>query len=49
VYGYMLANVTADGAIAFAFHKLSLEDLQTVNAGKYPDPLIRWCYEENRQ
>jgi len=49
VYGYMLANVTPDGAVSFAFHKLSFEDLQADSAGKYPEPLVRWCYDENKQ
>ncbi len=49
VYGYLLGTVNADGAISFTFEKLSLEDLMTANAGKYPQPLVRWCFDENRQ
>ena len=48
VYGYLLGTASANGSISFAFHKLSLEDLLAVNA-KTPEPLVRWCYEENRQ
>lgn len=48
VYGYLLATAAADGSISFAFHKFSLEDLLAVNA-KTPEPLVRWCFEENRQ
>ena len=49
VYGYLLATVASDGAVSFAFRKLSVEDLLTVNKGKYPEPLIRWCDSENKQ
>ncbi|MBZ5608598.1 MAG: metallophosphoesterase [Acidobacteriia bacterium] len=48
VYGYLLGSVSADGAIAFAFQKLSLDDLRAANA-KTPEPLVRWCFEENKQ
>ncbi|HLG99103.1 MAG TPA: hypothetical protein VKX49_22515 [Bryobacteraceae bacterium] len=48
VYGYLLGTATADGSISFAFHKLSLEDLLQVNANT-PEPLVRWCFEENKQ
>ena len=49
VYGYMIATVTADGAVSFAFKRLSLDDLRTVSGADYPEPLIRWCYDSNRQ
>jgi len=49
VYGYLLATVKSDGAISFAFRKLSVEDLLAANKGKYPEPLIRWCDSENKQ
>ncbi|HTS49892.1 MAG TPA: hypothetical protein VMH05_18215 [Bryobacteraceae bacterium] len=48
VYGYLLATAAPDGSISFAFQKFSLEDLLAVNA-KTPEPLVRWCYEENKQ
>ena len=47
VYGYLVGNAAADGTISFAFHKLSLKDLSAANA-KTPEPLVRWCFEENR-
>ena len=49
VYGYMIATVTADGAVSFAFKRLSLDDLRTVSGADYPEPLIRWCYDNNHQ
>jgi hypothetical protein len=49
VYGYMTGAVTSDGAISFAFHKLGIDDLFVANQGKYPEPLVRWCFDENKQ
>jgi hypothetical protein len=49
VYGFMVGTVAADSAISFAFQKLSLDDLLVANGGKSPEPLVRWCYEENKQ
>jgi hypothetical protein len=47
VYGYLLATVMSDGSIQFAFQQLSLDDLRGANAGKYPDALVGWCYNQN--
>lgn len=59
VYGFLLASVDPQGRIAFEFRKLSLEDLLAANefgvamgrykVGRYPESLVRWCYQENRQ
>jgi hypothetical protein len=49
VYGYMIATVTPDGEVSFEFQTLSLDDLRAINGSAYPDPLIRWCYENNHQ
>ena len=49
VYGYMIATVTGDGAVSFEFQRLSLDDLRAINGSAYPEPLIRWCYENNHQ
>lgn len=49
VYGYMIATVTPDGAITFQFQRLSLDEIRAISGSAYPDPLIRWCYEENHQ
>lgn len=49
VYGYMIASVTRDGEVSFEFQRLSLDDLRAISGKAYPDPLIRWCYENNHQ
>jgi hypothetical protein len=48
VYGYLVATVMGDGSISFAFQELTVDALLAANPGK-PDPLIRWCYNENKQ
>jgi calcineurin-like phosphoesterase family protein len=48
VYGFLLGTAGPDGAISFAFQKLSLEDLVAANASA-PEPLVRWCFEQNKQ
>ncbi|HTR37975.1 MAG TPA: hypothetical protein VMH80_18830 [Bryobacteraceae bacterium] len=49
VYGYLTGTVTNAGTVSFAFHTLSLEDLRKAVGEKYPEPLIRWCYDENKE
>jgi len=49
VYGYILATASADGSISFEFHKLGVADLLAANQGRLPEPLVRWCYDENKQ
>ena len=49
VYGFLVGTVAPDGAISFVFQKLTLEDLISANAGRYPQPLVRWCFDENKQ
>jgi len=49
VYGYLIAAVTLDGAVSFHFEQLSLEDIRAISGAAYPEPLIRWCYENNKQ
>jgi hypothetical protein len=48
VYGYLVATVMSDGTIQFEFEQLGLEDLKAANAGKTPDALLGWCYNENK-
>ncbi len=48
VYGYLVATVGVDGSIATSFERLLLDDLIQANPGT-PEPLVRWCYEENHQ
>jgi hypothetical protein len=49
VYGYLLGSVAKDSSVSFSFIRFGLDDLMGVNRGKYPDKLIRWCFEENRR
>ncbi|HEX5227140.1 MAG TPA: metallophosphoesterase [Bryobacteraceae bacterium] len=49
VYGYMVGTVSKDGTVAFDFRPLSIEDLRAANGTAYPEPLVRWCYENNHQ
>jgi hypothetical protein len=49
VYGYLIATVTPSGDVSFAFQTLSLDDLRAANGANYPEPLVRWCYENNKQ
>ena len=47
VYGYMIATVTAEGAVSFEFKRIGLQDLYAINGSAYPEALVRWCYEKN--
>ena len=49
VYGYLVATVGADGSVAFAFQKLSVDDLLRANRGRLADSLVHWCFDQNRQ
>jgi hypothetical protein len=49
VYGYMIATVARDGGVSFEFERLSLDDLRAISGSNYPEPLTRWCYENNHQ
>jgi hypothetical protein len=49
VYGYMIATVNADGEVSFAFEHLNLDDIRAISGARYPEPLIRWCDENNHQ
>jgi hypothetical protein len=48
VYGYMVANVGADGSISTLFERVNLDDLLKANPN-VPEPLVRWCFDENKQ
>jgi hypothetical protein len=48
VYGFLSGTVAADGQITFSFQQVSLADLLRVNQGKFPDSLVRWCYDQNK-
>jgi hypothetical protein len=49
VYGYMIATVSRDGAVSFEFERLSLDDLRAIHGSAYPEALIQWCFENNKQ
>jgi len=49
VYGYMIATVSAQGAVSFDFQRLTLDDLRAINGSAYPEALMRWCFENNKQ
>ena len=44
-----IATVAPDGAASFQFQRLSLDDLHAINGSRIPEPLVRWCYENNHQ
>jgi hypothetical protein len=49
VYGYMIGTVSPDGSITFSFRQLTIDDLFRANEGKFPEPLVHWCFDENKQ
>jgi hypothetical protein len=49
VYGYLLGTAGADGSIAFSFQQIQAADLLGTSQGKYPESLVRWCVDENKQ
>jgi hypothetical protein len=49
VYGFLTGTVGADGSIEFAFQQLQTEDLLRTSQGKYPEALVRWCANENKE
>ena len=49
VYGYLLGTAGADGSIAFSFQQIQAADLLRSSQGKYPEPLVRWCVDENKE
>jgi hypothetical protein len=49
VYGYLLGAAGADGSIAFSFQQIQAADLLRSSQGKYPESLVRWCVDENKE
>jgi hypothetical protein len=49
VYGYMLGTVDDKGDVSFTFRKVNMDDVLISNEGRYPEPLVRWCFDENKQ
>jgi Calcineurin-like phosphoesterase len=48
VYGYLVGTAAADGSIAFSFQQVQTADLLRTSLGKYPESLVHWCVEENK-
>jgi hypothetical protein len=48
VYGFIVGTVSVDGSISTSFQQLNLDDLLKANPN-VPEPLVRWCFEENKQ
>jgi len=48
-WGYLLANVSTSGEIAFAFVKLGLNDLPTEIKDRYGDFARNFCYDGNKE
>ena len=49
VYGYLVGEAGADGDVAFFFHQIPPADLLRTSQGKYPESLVRWCVDENKE
>ena len=49
VYGYLVGEAAADGSVAFSFHEVKPADLLRSSQGKYPESLVRWCLDENKE
>ena len=49
VYGYLVGTAAADGSIAFSFQPVQAADLLRTSQGKYPESLVHWCVEENKE
>jgi len=48
VYGYLIGSVMSDGSVYFSFQQLKVEDLLRANQGRFPDPLVAWCFDHNK-
>jgi hypothetical protein len=48
VYGYLVATAQPNGAIDFAFQKVTIDDLKRASPDR-PEALLRWCVEQNKQ
>jgi hypothetical protein len=47
VYGYLLANVKADGSIDFQFQKLEEDSVPAAVVKRYEHKFIHWCWTQN--
>jgi hypothetical protein len=49
VYGYMVGTAAADGSVAFTFQQIPPDELLRTSRGKYPESLVRWCIDQNKE
>jgi hypothetical protein len=49
VYGYLVGTVAADGSVAFSFQQVPASDLLRTSRGRYPESLVHWCVDENKE
>jgi hypothetical protein len=49
IYGYLAAEVSADGDIRFAFHAVRPGDVPPSVVERYGPETVRWCFEQNSQ
>ncbi len=47
VYGFLLATVSADGRIDFAFREVQPSEVPSDVTSRYGEDLVRWCFDEN--
>ncbi len=47
IYGYLLATVSADGAIQFTFEELHESDVPQYVRQRYPASAVPWCFAHN--
>jgi hypothetical protein len=49
VYGYLLATVSADGAIEFSYQEIHESDVPLQVRQRYSAKTVLWCFEHNSQ
>lgn len=49
VYGYLLATVSADGTIEFAYQEIHESDVPPPVGQRYSAKTVHWCFEHNSQ
>ena len=48
VYGYLIGNVDANGAITFDFHQIDRAAVPADVEARYGAEFVNWCFNENR-
>jgi len=49
VYGYLIGNVDANGAITFDFHQVDRAAVPSDVESRYGADFVSWCFNENRE